>query len=180
MSEPGWIEPTPPSLTPIRVIKVWTPKNIFWLGIFLGWPTALALCIINWFRMGLWKKAVIFIGGGLVGLILFFGASFKLPENASSFPFLVLNLLLLVSFQSLMKIDITSSVYPNVRFKKAGIGWGILVGILTLGVIFGSLVIIFVLLDLLNIFQVPNPTIPFPGKESLKDIQMAALAWLSG
>lgn len=155
MSEPIMVEPTSP--TAGKVIKLWMPRNIFWLGIFLGWPTSLVLSIINWFRMGLWKKAFTFIGVGLLVAILFFSTSFKLPENSSSFPLLLFNFLLLFSFQSLMKIDFNALGYTNANVKPAGIGWGILIGILTLAVLFGGLLLILMTIDLVNFYLIPTP-----------------------
>jgi hypothetical protein len=171
MNEPGTIDPTTPPTAAGPMIRLWTPKSIFWLGIFLGWPTSLVLSIINWFRMGLWKKALVFSGGGLVAIILFFYASYKLPESASRFPLLALNILFLASLQTLMKIDFTVSGYPNANFKPAAIGWGILIGILTLAVLFGGLLVVYVLVELVKYFLAPVPTLPQPGQESLKEMQ---------
>ena len=154
MSLPDSTEPT--SLpTPARVIELWTPRAIFWLGVFLGWPTALVLCVINWFRMGQTKKALAFTGGGLVGLVLFLVTSFKMPLDSDRLPLLVLNIFLLIAFQALMVIDFNASGYPNSSFKKAGIGLGILIGILTLAVIFLSLVFIILSIELVKLVLIP-------------------------
>jgi hypothetical protein len=170
MTEPGPIDPTTTPAAANPTIRLWTPKNIFWLGIFLGWPASLVLSVINWFRMGLWKKALIFSGGGLVALILFLAASYKLPENASRFPLLALNILFLASLHTLMKIDFTASGYSNAGIRKASIGWGILIGILTLAVLFGCVFLTVTLVELVKFFLAPVPTLPVPGKESWQDL----------
>lgn len=166
MSEPMAIETTSP--TTGQVIKLWTPKNIFWLGFFLGWPTALVLCIINWFRMGLRKKGFVFIGGGLVALVLFFTANSAFPGNSSTLPLFILNLLLLASLQSLMNTDLMILGYPNANYRQAGIGLGILIGILTLVIIFGGTFIIVIIIELVKIILAPAS--PLPGQQGLRDI----------
>ena len=165
MSDSNLIEPVSPPTPASREIKLWSPKNIFWLGFFLGWPTSLVLCIINWFRMGLRKKAFIFSGGGLVAMILFFTASMEMPESSSRFPLVILNLLLLASLQSLMNNDFTSLGYTSASYRPAGIGWGILVGVLTLAAIFASIFIIVILVELVKMIFTPAPFEVLPGKE---------------
>ncbi len=176
MNEPGMVEPPSPAAAAAPVIKLWTPRNIFWLGVFLGWPTSLVLCIINWFRMGLWKKAFIFIPVGLVTIIIFFWTSAQLPDNASQLPLLLINLLLLFSFQALMNIDFRSLGFSSASFRKAGVGQGILIGILTLLVLFASLFVVSVFIEMVKIFLNPSPINPLPGKESWKEIPVAALS----
>ena len=78
-----------------------------------------------------------------------------MPLDSDRLPLLVLNIFLLIAFQALMVIDFNASGYPNPSFKKAGIGLGILIGILTLAVIFLSLVFIILSIELVKLVLIP-------------------------
>lgn len=173
MTEQALMESAAPSPTLNRVVSLWTPKNIFWLGLVFGWPSALVLCIINWLRMGLWKKALFFALGGLVGLVLFLVFSAMLPENTSRFPMLVINISLLASFQALMNMDFVNFGYPNANYKHAGVGWGILVCLAALVIWVVSAFVVFFVIEMISYILAPTPITPLPGQTGWQGIPFA-------
>lgn len=163
MPDTNPLEQITPPVNSSNVVTLWTPKNIFWLGVFLGWPSALVLCIINWFRMGLWKKAFIFTGVGMVALILYIIAMLKLPEGTNRYPLLAIQIFLLVCFQALMNLDFLSFGYPNEHYRQASIGRGILIGILTLVLLVASVFVASIFIEVVKAIMNPAQAIPLPG-----------------
>ena len=98
------IEILQPSLEPTRTIKLWTPNTIGTLTFFIGFPAGITLASINWFKMGLKRKAFINILTGMIGIV----AIYFIPENLTRSIALVINLGFVAYIRYQMKADIES------------------------------------------------------------------------
>jgi uncharacterized membrane protein YfcA len=75
--------PSEASLNDQAVLKIWSPKAICLVALFLGFPSGIALAAINWKRMGLNKKMVQYLIACTIMVIATCASSF-IPDTAGS------------------------------------------------------------------------------------------------
>lgn len=174
MSEPITIDPSlsesipVQSSAPAKVIKLYTPDMVFWLGLFLSLPSALVLCAINWFRLGKRARALTYLAIGSLGVlaVTLFTVFYATDRQLSSMRCLTLglNLVLLGLLQSQMRTDFSQIQFPSPVYQKESLGRGILISVLTLAGLFVIVFLVSMAISLVAALLTPShgPILPGP------------------
>jgi len=139
-------------------VKLWTPRVIGAVTLLLGFPAGIALASINWMRMNLKNKAILFLVGGLAGIVILTIISIFLPGNTGRIFVLVVNFGFLFFLYNQAKTDIEKFKSSNNSIENASELSGCLIG---LGVLVLYLVMVygigFFLGIILYILGIPIP-----------------------
>jgi hypothetical protein len=145
------IQPSTPASPPV---KLWSPSAIGWITFFLGFPAGVVLASINWFRMGMRDKAIMHLVGGGLGTFLFIFIIISSSGSSSGLSLLV-NLGIIYYLAEQMKADIQLYRATGIPVQDAdGLG-GCLIGVATLLVFIGVIVMIVFVLAVLGV-PLPN------------------------
>ncbi len=96
----------------VPAIKLWTPRVILFVSVFLSWPGGIVLASLNWFRMGITKKATTHLIAGIVGTLALLVMLFFLPGQAGGWLGVFISLGIATYLHINMKNDIA-------RYKAA-------------------------------------------------------------
>ena len=119
-------------VSPVSTVKLWTPTTIGFITFFLGFPGGIVLSSINWMRMGLEKKALAHLIGGVLGALIFILLIIFLPSSIGRFVGFGANLAMLAYLNRQMRKDI-GNVTPSYRVQNAHWFGGCLIGLVCLG-----------------------------------------------
>jgi len=129
-----------PSNAPVQMpsnsippIKLWTPRFIAGVSFLLGFPAGIVLASINWFRMGMKNRAITFLLGGTVGIVILTLVTIFLPGDSERFILILVNIGVLIFLYNQVKTDIEDFKSTNPPTEKASELGGCLIGLVTLG-----------------------------------------------
>lgn len=112
----------------VAPVPLWTPSTLIAvILLFGGFPGALALAIVNWYRMGRKEKALGHFFGSLGLFVLYTGIVYVVDADWGLVIGMALSLILLLYLYSQMKSDIAAFSSGDRATKNAGALQGILV-----------------------------------------------------
>lgn len=151
--------PVQPAIPTSPPIKLWTPRVIAGIAFLLGFPAGIVLAAINWMRMGMKNKVVIFLAGGVVGIVILTIISIFLPGDSERILLILANIGIMIFLYYQVKSDVEAFEVSNNSVEQASELGGCLIGLATLALyitlIFGIGFFIGIVLTLLGI-PIPN------------------------
>lgn len=133
--------PVQPSIPLSPPPKLWTARTIGLITFLLGFPAGIVLASINWMRINMKKKAILYLVGGLAGIIILTIISIFLPSSWGRIFTFVVNLGFVFFLYNQVKTDIENFKSSNNSIEDASqlngclIGLGVLV--LYLAMVYG-------------------------------------------
>ncbi len=131
-------QPVQSSVPSAPPVKLWRPGLIAAVTFLLGFPGGIVLQSINLMRMNLKNKALAYVIGGVMGIVILTILSVFLPGQFGNYLVLVANIGILFFLHRQAKSDIENFKSTNHTVQNENELVGCLIGLVTL-VLYGAL-----------------------------------------
>ena len=132
-------------------IKLWTPTTIGVLTFFFMFPSGILLASINWFRMGLARKAINHLLAGFFGTIAFVLMLPFIPGNRARGLVYLVNLGIAYYLSQQIKKDIGNVNQDNQEIQDAHWFRGFIISLLMYGFYVFLVFVVLIIFDTVGI-----------------------------